>query len=163
MAEKEATIFIIDVGSTMANANSGRKDSDLDWSMRFVWDKISHIVSLNRKGLCVGVIGLRTDDTNNSMQDDEGYEHISVLQELGPMTLSALRQLRECINISEETVGDAISAIVLAVDMIKTFTKQLKYKRTITLVTDGLGHMDGDDLKTISRQINETKIALNVL
>src|SRR5690606_17659775 len=102
MAEKEAIVFIVDLGSTMTNCNSGRIESDLDWSMRFVWDKISHIVSLSRKGLCVAVLGLRTDETSNSMEDDPGYQNISVLQPMGPMDMGSLRALKEIMVPGEE-------------------------------------------------------------
>ena len=46
MTEKEATIFIIDVGQSMGRKNQGRLESDLDWAMRYVWDKITTAVSL---------------------------------------------------------------------------------------------------------------------
>ena len=165
MAEKEATVFIVDLGSTMANCNSGRTESDLDWSMKFVWDKISHIVSLSRKGLCVAVLGLRTDETNNTMGEDPGYQHISVLQDMGPMDMGSLRDLQKKIKPSDETMGDAVSAVALAIQMITDYTKKLKYYRQIYLVTDGLGpiDIDDDDLKEISAQLNGYGISLTVL
>ena len=163
MADKEATVFIIDVGSSMAQSHSGRSESDLDWSMRFVWDKISEIVSANRKTLCVGVLGLRTDETSNSLQDEDGYENISVLQQLGQMTMPSLTTLRESIKPSKTWSGDAISSIVLAVDMIDTFTKKLKWVRKIYLITDGQGAMDADDVGDIARKMNDSNISLTVL
>ena len=46
MAEKEATVFIVDVGGSMGNPHSGREESDLNWSMRYVWDRIASAVRL---------------------------------------------------------------------------------------------------------------------
>lgn len=163
MADKEATVFILDLGSSMGDCNSGRSESDLDWGMRYVWDKITDIVAASRKTLCVGVVALRTDGTNNKLQDDEGYEHISVLQDLGPMTMSSLRSLQDSIKPSDTSAGDAISAIVVAVDLIDTFTKKLKWIRKIVLVTDGQGAMDADDVDDISRKMNDSNIELVVL
>ncbi|CAG9972215.1 unnamed protein product [Clonostachys byssicola] len=163
MAEKEASIFIIDLGSSMAQSNHGRSESDLDWSMRYVWDKITDTVAANRKTLCVGVVGLRTDETNNKLQEDEGYENISVLQELGPMGMTALRDLQSSIGPSTTSTGDAISAIVVAVDMMATFTKKLKWTRKIYLVTDGQGAMDADDVEDIAKKINDSNIQLTIL
>jgi hypothetical protein len=40
MADKEATVFVIDLGATMASVEHGRKVSNLEWSMQYVWDKI---------------------------------------------------------------------------------------------------------------------------
>src|SRR5687767_5995103 len=107
MADKEATVFIIDLGSSMAESHNGRSQSDLDWSMTYVWDKITDILAASRKTLCVGVVGLRTDETDNKLQDDDGYENISVLQELAPMSMSSLRSLQNTIKPSQTVAGDA--------------------------------------------------------
>ncbi|KAJ0342921.1 ATP-dependent DNA helicase II subunit 2 [Colletotrichum chrysophilum] len=163
MADKEASVYIIDVGNSMADCHNGRTESDLDWSMRYVWDKISTTVAASRKTWTVGVVGLKTDDTRNAMQDDEGYESISVLQELGPMTLTSMRELKEEIKPSGTETGDAVSAVVIAVDMIQTFTKKLKYKRRVYLITDGLGPIDADDVDDIAKKINSDGIELIVL
>jgi len=163
MADKEATVFILDLGSSMGQAHNGREESDLDWSMRFVWDKITDAVASNRKTLNVGVIGLKTDETNNKLDSTEGYENISVLQGLQPMTMTDLRQLQASIVPSQTRFGDAISSIVIAVDMIETKTKKLKYIRKIYLVTDGQGSMDVDDIEDIGKKMNASGIELTVL
>lgn len=163
MAEKEATVFILDLGASMGKSRSGRSESDLDWSMRYVWDKISDIVSANRKTLCVGVVGLRTDETRNPLMADDGYENISVLQELGPMTMTSLKSLQTSIKPSKTYSGDAISAIVVAVDMIDTFTKKLKWTRKIVMITDAQSAIDPDDIGDIAHKINDSNITLTVL
>ena len=163
MAEKEATVFILDLGSTMAQTHSGRSESDLDWGMQYVWDKITDIVAASRKTLCVGVVGLRTDETSNKLDADDGYENISVLQELGPMSMSSLRNLQATIKPSSTSTGDAVSAIVVAVEMMDSFTKKLKWNRKIVLVTDGLGPVDADDIGHISKKMNDSNIQLTVL
>ena len=156
-------MFILDLGASMAQTNSGRAESNLDWSMRYVWDKITDIVAANRKTLCVGAVGLRTDETSNKLQEDSGYENISVLQELGQMTMSNLRSFQSSLKPSETLSGDAISAIVVAVDMIDTFTKKLKWIRKIVLITDGRGELDADDLGDIAKKMNDSNIQLTVL
>ncbi|EFY93891.1 Ku70/Ku80 domain & Ku-core domain containing protein [Metarhizium acridum CQMa 102] len=163
MADKEATVFILDLGASMAQKHSGREESDLDWSMCYVWDKITDIVAANRKTLCVGVVGLRTDETNNKLQEDDGYENISVIQELSQITMSGLRALQASVKPSETMSGDAVSAIVVAVDLIDTFTKKLKWVRKIVLVTDGQGEMDADGIEDIAKKINDSGIKLTVL
>lgn len=165
MADKEATVYIIDLGSTMGDFNNGRTESDLDWSMRYVWDKISTTVAASRKTWTIGVVGVRTNETKNPLQEDgqDGYEHISILQELGPMNLTSLHELQGLIKASDTEAGDSISAIVIAVDMIEKFTKKLKYKRKIILVTDGEGSVDPDDFFDISVKIKASGIELIVL
>ncbi|KAK3172413.1 hypothetical protein OEA41_005734 [Lepraria neglecta] len=61
MADKEATVYIVDMGSSMGEIRNGRKESDLDWAMTYVWEKITSTVATDRKGAQLGVIGLRTD------------------------------------------------------------------------------------------------------
>ncbi|TFB05911.1 ATP-dependent DNA helicase II subunit 2 [Trichoderma ghanense] len=162
MADKEATVFIIDLGASMAAVNGGREESDLDWSMNYVWDKISNVVASNRKTLCVGVVGFRTDETNHTLSED-GYENISILQPLGPMYMSSLKALQPKVKPSRTVEGDAISAIVIAVDMIDKYTKKNKWKRQIVLITDGQGEIDPDDIGDIARKIRDSNIELTVL
>ena len=45
MTTKEATVFIIDVGRSMGRIGEDRKETDLDWAMQYVWDKITTTVS----------------------------------------------------------------------------------------------------------------------
>ena len=47
MAEKEATIFIVDVGRPMGEKHLDRSMTDLEWSMQYVWDRITTAVSKN--------------------------------------------------------------------------------------------------------------------
>lgn len=165
MADKEATVYIIDLGHSMSEKHSGRNESNLDFSMRYVWDKISTTVAASRKTWTIGVIGLRTDETNNSLDENglEGYENISVLQEIGPMSMTGLRELRDEIKVSKTKQGDAISAIVVASTMIEEFTKKLKYNRKIILVTDGKGAMDADSVEEVAEKLNDVGIELIIM
>lgn len=83
MAGKEATVYIVDVGSSMGEENHGRNESDLDYAMKYIWDKITTTVATGRKTLLAGVVAFRTDKTANHLaEDDESYKHISVLAPL---------------------------------------------------------------------------------
>lgn len=44
MADKEATVYIVDVGRSMGKTHGGRTESDLDWAMSYVWDRITSTV-----------------------------------------------------------------------------------------------------------------------
>ena len=57
----------------------------------------------------------------------------------------------------------AISAIVIAIQMIAKHCKKLKYKRKIVLVTDGRGSMDADDASQITEKIKSDEIELVVM
>lgn len=45
MADKEATIYIVDVGRSMGECRNGRSMTDLEYAMQYVWDRITATVS----------------------------------------------------------------------------------------------------------------------
>ncbi|KAG0647032.1 ATP-dependent DNA helicase II subunit [Hyphodiscus hymeniophilus] len=150
MAAKEATVYIVDLGASTADCHSGRIESDLDFGMRYVWEKIAITLSNNRASDRVGVIGFRTDQTAHQL-DAEEYPNISIIKPCESIKMSHLKELHRDIKPSETNDGDAVSAIVVAIDHIQQATalkdgKPGKYKRTIVLLTDGQGHMDPDGL-----------------
>ena len=57
----------------------------------------------------------------------------------------------------------AISAIVLAIQMIIKYCKKLKYLRKIVLVTDGRGSMDAEDVSEITKKMKEDSMELVVM
>ena len=44
MTDKEATVYVVDVGRCMNEKSGGRTQSDLDWAMTYVWEKITSTV-----------------------------------------------------------------------------------------------------------------------
>ncbi|KLJ05752.1 ATP-dependent DNA helicase II subunit 2 [Blastomyces silverae] len=166
MADKEATVYIVDVGKNMGECHNGRSISNLEWSMRYIWDKITTTVATGRKTATLGVIGLKTDDSNNPLWEknaEESYANLSVFQGISQILMPQIRDLRELIKPSHTTEGDAISSLILAIDMIVRYCKKLKYKRKIVLVTDGTGAMDIDGIEGIVSKINEENIELVIL
>lgn len=59
MADKEAIVYIVDVAKSMGEARGGREESDLDWCMRYVWDKITTTVSAK-----ISSRGMLSDERN---------------------------------------------------------------------------------------------------
>jgi ATP-dependent DNA helicase 2 subunit 2 len=163
MTDKEAIIFVIDVGPTMAITSNGRSRSNLDWAMRYVWSKLGDMAASGRKTLCAGVVAFRADETANSMGGEAGYDNISVFADLGPVSLESLRTLQARVRPSAAPAGDAVSAVVVAVAMIEEFTKRNKWIRRIFLVTDGEAAVDSDDMAEIARKMNDIGVQLNVL
>jgi len=165
MADKEATVYVVDLGESMADCHNGRDESDLDFGMRYVWDKISTTVAASRKTWTVGVVGLNTDETDNAQERDglEGYDNISVLQEIGPMSMTSLKELRNKIKPSSSSGADAVSAIVVALSMIEVFTKKLKYKRKIILVTNAESPIDGESIEDVANRLDESNVELVVM
>ncbi|KAK0935493.1 ATP-dependent DNA helicase yku80 [Friedmanniomyces endolithicus] len=163
MASKEATVYIVDCGSTMSERNHGRKQTTLDFALEYVWDRITATVATGRKTAMAGVVGLRTDGTRNDLEGEEDYAHITVFQDISQMLMSQVRKLRNDLVLSSTEGGDAISAIIVAIQMIAKECKKLKYERKIVLVTDARGPMQTDDLGDIITKLKEDDIQLVVI
>jgi ATP-dependent DNA helicase 2 subunit 2 len=163
MANKEATVYIVDVGPSMGERNSGRQETNLDFALEYVWDKITTTVATGRKTALTGVVALRSDGTENELGDDDAYQNISVLQELAQIQMVELRKLRNELILSGTDSGDAVSAIVIAIQMIERQCRKLKYTRRIVLITDGKTPMDAADLGHITTKLKEDGTELVVL
>ena len=85
MADKEATVYIVDVGASMGKRSHGREQSDLDWAMKYVWDKITSTVSHGLPNWQCGLVELivqgsyGTEDSHigRDWTEDSGYELVS--------------------------------------------------------------------------------------
>jgi ATP-dependent DNA helicase 2 subunit 2 len=163
MANKEATVYIVDVGLSMGERNSGRQETNLDFALEYVWDKITTTVATGRKTAMAGVIALRTDGTQNELETDPAYHNISVLQEISQIQMAELRKLRSELTLSGTNSGDAVSAIIIAIQMIERQCRKLKYTRRIVLVTDAKTQIDAEDLGEITTKLKEDDIELVVL
>ncbi|KAF2686188.1 ATP-dependent DNA helicase-like protein II [Lentithecium fluviatile CBS 122367] len=157
MAGKEATVYILDLGETMGEKRHGRDMTDLEWALEYVWDKITTTVSTGRKTALMSVIGVRTDETElkGVMEEDEGYENITVFSDLKQYLLPDIRMLQDVLKPSSTSTGDLISALAVAIHQIDVATSGkngnlLKYDRRIIIVTDGRGYMDTADLDAIA-------------
>jgi len=169
MAGKEATLFLIDVGVTTATRNNGRDVTDLDYGMQYIWDRIAVILSANKASHLVGVIGFRTDETNNHLSEaGDEYGNIYEMKELAAIKMPDLKYLQQQIKSSATHSGDAVSAIVVGTEIMGKATtlksgKPGAYTRKMILLTDGKGHIAEDELESIAAKLNEDKIALTVM
>lgn len=164
MASKEATVYIVDVGQTMGEkSRHDRTRSNLDWALDYFWDKLTTTIASGRKTAMAGVIGLRTDESINEWADDDNYRNVSVLHDISQVLMPDVRRLRDKLHVSRTTKGDAIDALVIAVQKLHETCKKLQYVRTIILITDGRGSMEIDMLPEIKKKIVEDGIHLIVL
>ncbi|KAL4944789.1 hypothetical protein BDV06DRAFT_219972 [Aspergillus oleicola] len=163
MADKEATVYIVDVGKSMGERRHGREITDLEWAMQYIWDRITTTVGTGRKMAKLGVIGLKTDGTNNELGGESHFANLSVLSDIEQFLMSDVRQLGEKIKPSNTDKGDAISALILAIQLIITHCKKLKWKRKIVLITNGMGRMNSENLEDIVSKIKEDSIELVIL
>ncbi|KAG5437562.1 hypothetical protein PCANB_000990 [Pneumocystis canis] len=162
MADKEATVFVIDLGHQMGNYQKGRTQNDLEWALNYVWNKISSKVLSGRKTDSVGIVGFKTDETNNDMGDDEFYRNISVLCPIQQITIKQIKELKKLLIPSHTDIGDAISAVIIGIDLLSKYCRHLKYIKNLILITNGLSHMNFSDLEKIAYQIKYMSINFSI-
>lgn len=165
MADKEATVYVIDVSQSMGVQSPNRTQSDLGWSLQYVWDKITNTVFTGRKTLHIGIVALGTDSTvlSEDLRNEDAYQHISVVQPLDQILMPQLRSLPPKLQPSSTDERDVLSGIIVGVDMILKHCRNLKYKKKIVVVTNGSGHVDDDDVETTADQFKQHGIELVVL
>lgn len=164
MADKEVTVFVVDVARSMGQTHQGREQSDLDWSLQYVFDKIGGIVATGRKTLQVGVVAMGTDGTeNNHVQDDDSYKHISVLQPISQILVPDLQRLPTVLKPSNTNTRDVLSGIIVGLDLITKHCKHLKYRKRLIVLTNGVGLMDADDIQATAEELNKNDIELVLL
>jgi ATP-dependent DNA helicase 2 subunit 2 len=65
------------------------------------------------------------------------------------------------VDIFDNLLG--ISALVIAIQMITTFCRHLKYIKNIYLITNARGSFDPDGLEEIAQQLKDKDLNLTVL
>jgi ATP-dependent DNA helicase 2 subunit 2 len=92
----------------------------------------------------LAIVLVGTNETNNVLNenDPDSYQHVSVLRPLGKPDLSFL-ELIDSIDI-EPAEGDVIDGLLVAMEMIHTRVKKLKFTKRIFLVTDAAGPIVND-------------------
>ncbi|EWC44041.1 hypothetical protein DRE_01393 [Drechslerella stenobrocha 248] len=164
MAEKQATVYVIDLAASMGQRHSERTETDLEYAQQYLWDRITATVSNGRKTDTIAVVGFRTDGSDNSLvHDDSSYENITVLSPMSQFLMPQIRGLQGRLQPSHTDAGDGISALVIAMDIIEKYCKKLKYIRNIVFLTNGTGVYDFDGIDDIAKQIKGQGIKLTVL
>ena len=52
MADKEATVYVVDVGKSMGLKRNERNETDLNFALEYIWDKIATTVRNEDVPIC---------------------------------------------------------------------------------------------------------------
>lgn len=69
MAEKQASVYVVDLGRSMGRKHNGRSQTDLEYAMQYVWDKITSTVPLYLSEDYEGLIA-NLEDLDCQRQED---------------------------------------------------------------------------------------------
>ncbi|KAK9472412.1 SPOC like C-terminal domain-containing protein [Dipodascopsis tothii] len=167
MADKEATIFVVDLGASMGQPvtlDGGETVSRLEYCLDYVYDKITSKILSERKTDLVGVIGVRTDYTDNVLAEgDESYNNVAVLAPIQQFLAPDFRELQKKLVVNRNDTGDLFSAVILALHTMALHCRHLKYIKHIYILTDAAGPVDFSDWDSIVHQIETQNVTVTVM
>ncbi|CAJ0761445.1 21496_t:CDS:10 [Entrophospora sp. SA101] len=147
MADKKATVYIIDVSPTMwhVKRDDGRTALELaKQALLRLLEAKAHVMAGLKSDL-TSLIVCGADETDNDLYNgSEAYKNISVLYPISQPLISILRTVNDKLTRGN-VQADALNAITLASNMINQHCRQLKYTKKIYLLTDGESPMNFDD------------------
>ncbi|CAK9090466.1 unnamed protein product [Durusdinium trenchii] len=165
---KEAMVVVIDVGASMQETFSvvkdGSKVTRAQTALGVAQRLVQHRLFFTPKEE-VGIVFFGTRDTQNDLQEDGEYRNIYVCRnrKIDVVDLEALRCLSETTAPKGGEVSDAVSALIVGLDMLIKRTKELKYKKSIKLITHEFSAPLGDpDLAECAKQLQVMGAELSV-
>ncbi|KAJ8098848.1 SPOC like C-terminal domain-containing protein [Lipomyces tetrasporus] len=164
MAEKEATVIVVDLSPYMAESHmaAAKGQSDIEMCIKYICDKIGSKVLSERKTDVVGIIGVGTDDTLNRMSEEDAYKHISILFQIRQFLYRDYQLLPKKLVPSLKSHGDLISGLVVAMDAIAEYCKHLKYIKNIVILSNCAGPIDFVGVDGIIDKLEEMKVNLSI-
>ena len=151
---KEATYLLLDVAESMrphlADAKAALKA------------QLTNKVLFSKQDV-VGLALLGTEDTENAVNEEMGdgqYENISVKYTVAKATFKAVSALDEAE--CEGETADLIDGLVVGMDAVCKFVRQLKFRKRVVLVTDGSSYAE-TELDDIADNLLKESIKLTVI
>ncbi|GAN08184.1 ku family DNA helicase [Mucor ambiguus] len=158
MANKKATVFILNVSNSMSK--------DFGTALSVMTEFIEDKVMSGRKTDMVSVLLAGTLETNNVLNDTTPgqYERITSMCPISQPNLDLLRRIQNISTSSEETPpADVLDAVIVATQVIRDHCKHLKYEKRIILITDNHNRVDWLDLEDVAGILRELNTRLTVI
>eukprot|EP00933_Yihiella_yeosuensis_P039362 TRINITY_DN33335_c0_g1_i1.p1 TRINITY_DN33335_c0_g1~~TRINITY_DN33335_c0_g1_i1.p1 ORF type:complete len:761 (-),score=189.73 TRINITY_DN33335_c0_g1_i1:56-2338(-) len=168
---KDATIFLVDVGRSMqetfASSAEGDKVTKADVGLRLARTAAQQKLFFLPKHE-VGVVFFGTAETSNDLfcAEEESYQNIFVGRErkIDVPDVELLALLSNMPAGGHES--DAVSALIVAIDLMIKRTGEMKYDKTIRLITDQASVEAGDpDMLECVKQLEKIggRLCLTIL
>lgn len=146
MASKEITSYIVDLSPTMGRKGPGRRQTDLEVGLEYLYDSLMDKVLRGRKTDYVTVIACHSEVTKHPFSRESSFQNIEVVCNHKAPTYDDLEELSRKLvprasEVSEEE-GDCFESMLVGVGMMKN-TKGLKFIRNIVLITNGESSIKG--------------------
>ncbi|CAJ1415465.1 unnamed protein product [Effrenium voratum] len=163
---KDALVLVLDVGAAMqqtfATANDGSKVTRAQTALGVAQQLVQQRLFFAPKNE-VGIVFFGTEDTNNDLQEEDEYRNIFVCRDrkIDVPDVDSLKCLSNAPPGGAR--ADAVGALIVALDLMIKRTKELKYNKTIRLITHESSAQVGDeDLLECAKQLEATGTELSV-
>ncbi|KXS09399.1 SPOC domain-like protein [Gonapodya prolifera JEL478] len=150
--------------------NGGAEDADANGKLKL--ERAAEYIDLlvhqklveGRKRDVGALLVYGSPETNNKLadEDEEQYKTVNLMRELGPFDLDFRYILERALPRGDEP-GDFFDALVVAIEEIKVFCRELKYDKRIQLVTDGESFINPEGYEAIGNMLLNSGIALDVI
>jgi ATP-dependent DNA helicase 2 subunit 2 len=104
--------------------------------------------------------------TDNALHDDEnGYEHVTVLSPIDTPTLSVCEKLRELAPASDDTIhADLLDGLIVSLDLMHRRTDGKKYEKKLLVITDAASKInDASDVEPVVSMIQAMDVKLQIV
>ncbi|KAI8609215.1 SPOC like C-terminal domain-containing protein [Chytriomyces sp. MP71] len=186
MASKEAAVLVVDVGANMWRTCDRDGQSHLDKACAaiasilhtkvpcnalrvcsaFLKSRLGNQIVGGRKTDVVSLVLVGTDDTDNPLhkQLNNQYMHIKVASGIEMASLQTLKFVTDgCEKGSQTGAGDILDGIVVAIHMLQTHCKHLKWEKQVFVLSDFSSPINPDDDGSIVAKAEDYDVKINVI
>ncbi|KAI8647826.1 SPOC like C-terminal domain-containing protein [Parasitella parasitica] len=158
MAQKKATVFILNVTNSMSKEFS----TSLSVMTEFIEDK----VMAGRKTDMVAVLLAGTPESHNILNDTtpEQYQGVTSMGPISQPNVDLLKRIQNLSTSSEDTSpADVFDSVIVASQMIREHCRNLKYEKRIILITNNHNKIDWLDLDDVAGMLKDLNAQLTII
>lgn len=160
--KNEAIVIVLDVGPNTNQLVASTGDTFLK-SAQVCATKIIQRKILSDSKDEIGIILLGSEETNNTLADDENYSHIEVIH---PLQLASWRMVHNISKYKKCTpvTGDWFDALIVAADYMKTATQDRKFKeKKIVLLTCCSSEVNDAEIDDVIKSLENEEVQVIVI
>ncbi|KAJ3055533.1 X-ray repair cross-complementing protein 5 [Rhizophlyctis rosea] len=171
MAEKEATVYILDVSPQMRATKDADGKTPQDRACAALFKMLNAKLITGRKTDVVALLLVGTAETKNILAEDEqGYQNISAYEsaradEDALLYMADLDMIRFVYDgaSKDEAAGDVFEGMIIAIQMLDKHCRHLKWKKKIYLFTNAENYMNDEGREDVVSKVKDMGVSMNII
>ncbi|KAI9497325.1 SPOC like C-terminal domain-containing protein [Zychaea mexicana] len=165
MANKKATVYILDSGPSMGKWLKLHEATAFQKSKEVIQTALEEKLLAGRKTDQVSIVIAGTEESDNHLAVEQPgqYQHITVMSQIKQPDLELVRKF---VNVplldSKENSADPFDAVILTVAMIKDYVRHLKFEKRIRLFTTLEGNVNWDNIEDVNQMLRGCGIEISI-